>query len=47
MRRGDPESLEYNLIRDNAEEALVNILHFRDERTDRRQAAQKIRPWLM
>ena len=35
MRRGDQESLGYNLIRDNAQ-LSVNILHFRDERKDRR-----------
>ena len=33
LRRGDQESLGYNLIRDNAQ-LSVNILHFRDERKD-------------
>ena len=36
-------SLGYNLIRDNAQ-LSVNILHFRDERTDRRQAQHKRSP---
>ena len=40
MRRGDQESLGYNLIRDNAQ-LSVNILHFRDERRDRRRAQHK------
>ena len=40
MRRGDQESLGYNLIRDNAQ-LSVNILHFRDERKDSRQAQHK------